>query len=161
MFATGIDAGKTETKGVVRMTNADEIVNFSSGEGEEYDVQFVVWFVQVIAEIFIEKLIGEIAESGAKVLVSGGAIGELAMHYIEKHQMMVVKINRFGNFLFFNVLLIVLSVANLICVVFATLWELLLLFVSANRCPKSLARARPSDPKSLDPRKVFVVVVTV
>ncbi len=77
VFATGIDAAKTETKGVVRMTKAEEIVNFSSGE-----------------EVFIEKMIAEIASSGVNVLVSGGAVGEMAMHYIEKHGMMVVKINR-------------------------------------------------------------------
>ncbi len=45
-------------------------------------------------EAFVEKLISEIAASGATVLVSGGAVGELAMHYIERAGIMVVKINR-------------------------------------------------------------------
>jgi hypothetical protein len=35
----------------------------------------------------------EIALSGATVLVSGGAVGEMAMHYIERAGMMVVKVN--------------------------------------------------------------------
>lgn len=76
VFATGIDANKTETKGTVRMTTADQLTSFSAGE-----------------EAFIEKIIDEIRESGAQVLVSGGAVSEMAMHYIERAGMLVVKIN--------------------------------------------------------------------
>ena len=46
VFATGIDANKTETKGTVRMTTADQLSNFSAGE-----------------ESFLEKIIQEIASS--------------------------------------------------------------------------------------------------
>lgn len=91
VFASGIDMAKTETKGgwvflvffcrisrkrttVVRMTKAEELLEFSTSE-----------------EKLIEKVIGEILESGVNVLVSGGAIGEMAMHFIEKAGVMVVK----------------------------------------------------------------------
>jgi T-complex protein 1 subunit theta len=49
----------------------------------------------------VERLIVEIAASGATVVVSGGAVGEMAMHYLEKHHIMVVKINRSSIFFFF------------------------------------------------------------
>jgi len=40
----------------------------------------------------LEEFIRGISESGAKVVVSGGAIGELAQHFCERLKMMVVKI---------------------------------------------------------------------
>ena len=33
-----------------------------------------------------------IAASGAKVVVSGGAIGEMAMHFLEKYNLMAVRV---------------------------------------------------------------------
>eukprot|EP01090_Pellita_catalonica_P013935 TRINITY_DN3431_c0_g1_i2.p3 TRINITY_DN3431_c0_g1~~TRINITY_DN3431_c0_g1_i2.p3 ORF type:complete len:267 (+),score=58.01 TRINITY_DN3431_c0_g1_i2:859-1659(+) len=39
----------------------------------------------------MEKVIKEISEAGTKVIVSGGNVGELALHYIEKYKMMVLK----------------------------------------------------------------------
>jgi T-complex protein 1 subunit theta len=55
VFATGIDASKTETKGVVRMTTAEDIINFSSGEE-----QFIERIVKEIAGNKIEKDVGVI-----------------------------------------------------------------------------------------------------
>lgn len=75
VFATGIDASKTETKGVVRLNTAQELQSFSVGE-----------------EQFIERIIGEIVGTGVNVVVSGGAISEMAMHYLERHHVMVVKV---------------------------------------------------------------------
>eukprot|EP01116_Phalansterium_solitarium_P018895 TRINITY_DN5141_c0_g1_i1.p1 TRINITY_DN5141_c0_g1~~TRINITY_DN5141_c0_g1_i1.p1 ORF type:complete len:538 (+),score=160.84 TRINITY_DN5141_c0_g1_i1:98-1711(+) len=75
IFAGGIDAAKTETKDTVLITSADQLLNYNRGE-----------------EQAIEKVIKAIAETGAKVLVAGGPIGELAMHFIERYQMMVIKV---------------------------------------------------------------------
>ncbi len=33
-----------------------------------------------------------ISESGAKVIVSGGNVGELAMHFVERYKLMLVKV---------------------------------------------------------------------
>jgi len=75
VFGAGIDAGKTETKGTVLIKNADDLLNFSKGE-----------------EKAMEDLIKGVHDAGVKVLVSGNAISELALHYIERYKMMVVKV---------------------------------------------------------------------
>eukprot|EP01112_Ceratiomyxa_fruticulosa_P006982 TRINITY_DN1798_c0_g1_i1.p1 TRINITY_DN1798_c0_g1~~TRINITY_DN1798_c0_g1_i1.p1 ORF type:complete len:540 (-),score=130.49 TRINITY_DN1798_c0_g1_i1:116-1735(-) len=75
VFSAGIDIGKTETKGTVKITNAEELLNFNKGE-----------------EKAMEEFIHGVAEAGVKVLVSGSTISELALHYIERYNMMVVKI---------------------------------------------------------------------
>jgi T-complex protein 1 subunit theta len=75
VFASGIDAAKTETKDSVLIKNAQDLLNYNLSE-----------------EKAMEKVIKEIAESGAKVIISGASIGEMALHFIERYQMMVVKI---------------------------------------------------------------------
>eukprot|EP00824_Muranothrix_gubernata_P018914 TRINITY_DN38411_c0_g1_i1.p1 TRINITY_DN38411_c0_g1~~TRINITY_DN38411_c0_g1_i1.p1 ORF type:complete len:573 (-),score=149.29 TRINITY_DN38411_c0_g1_i1:37-1590(-) len=75
VFAGGIDASQTETKGTVLIHNADELKAYNRGEEEA-----------------MEKMIKEVADAGINVVVSGGAIGEMALHFIERYGMMVVKI---------------------------------------------------------------------
>ena len=59
----------TETKGTVLITNADELINFSKSEEES-----------------MEKLVKPLAESGVTCVVSGGKIGELALHMLDKYK---------------------------------------------------------------------------
>ena len=59
----------TETKGTVLITNADELINFSKSEEES-----------------MEKIVKPLAESGVTCVVSGGKIGELALHMLDKYQ---------------------------------------------------------------------------
>ncbi len=40
----------------------------------------------------LEALIKGIADSGARVVVAGSAIGEMALHFVEKHGMMALRI---------------------------------------------------------------------
>lgn len=40
----------------------------------------------------LEQYIKAVADSGAKVVVSGGSIGEMAMHFIEKYGLMAIRI---------------------------------------------------------------------
>lgn len=40
----------------------------------------------------MEKIIKEISESGAKVVVAGSSIGEMALHFLERYKLMVVKV---------------------------------------------------------------------
>jgi T-complex protein 1 subunit theta len=75
VFASGIDSAKTETKGTVLIQNADELLSFAKGEEQQ-----------------IEQAVAEIAASGVTCVVSGGVIGELAMHYLERHGLMVIKV---------------------------------------------------------------------
>ena len=41
--------------------------------------------------IFI-KIIKSVAETGVNVIVSGGSIGEMALHFIERYHMMAIKV---------------------------------------------------------------------
>jgi len=75
VFAAGIELGKTETKGTVLIKNADDLLNYSKGE-----------------EKIMEDLVKGIADAGVKVLVSGAAISDLALHFIERYKMMAIKI---------------------------------------------------------------------
>lgn len=64
----------TETKGTVLLKSASELLNFSSGEEE-----------------LIEQQVKAIAEAGCSVLVCGGKIGEMALHFLNKYNFMVVR----------------------------------------------------------------------
>lgn len=76
MFTCPIDIQATETKGTVLLKTAEELMKFSSGE-----------------ENVLEAQIKAIADSGAKVIVSGGKYGDLALHYINKYKLMAVRLN--------------------------------------------------------------------
>jgi T-complex protein 1 subunit theta len=76
VFAAGLDIAKTETKANVVIHNAKELLEFSKGE-----------------ENSMHEMIKQVSESGAKVIVSGGSIGEMALHFIERYGMMAVKID--------------------------------------------------------------------
>jgi T-complex protein 1 subunit theta len=74
VFSAGIDVAKPETKDSVILKNAEELMNYNKSEEKN-----------------MEELIRKIAEAGTQVVVSGGAVGEMAMHFIERHKMMCVK----------------------------------------------------------------------
>lgn len=75
VFAQGIDTSSTETKGTVLIKSAQELTDYSRSE-----------------EAKLEELIKGIADSGATVVAAGAAIGEMAMHFLEKHGIMVIRI---------------------------------------------------------------------
>jgi len=74
VFGSGIDLGKTETKGVLKITNADQLLNFSKGE-----------------EKAMEDIIKAIADAGVNVVVSGGNISDMALHFLERYKIMAIK----------------------------------------------------------------------
>jgi len=75
IYTCPVDALQTETKGTVLIKTAEELTNFSRGE-----------------ETQLENQIKAIAESGAEVVVAGGKIGDMALHYINKYNMMAVRL---------------------------------------------------------------------
>ncbi|RMD41660.1 hypothetical protein DV735_g3505, partial [Chaetothyriales sp. CBS 134920] len=75
VFSCPIDISQTETKGTVLLKNASELTNFSKGEEEE-----------------LEKAIKELYDSGLRVVVAGSTVGELALHYLNKYSILVIKI---------------------------------------------------------------------
>ncbi|PAV23175.1 T-complex 1 [Pyrrhoderma noxium] len=75
VFTSGLDVAQTETKGTVLIHNAEEMLNFTSGE-----------------EKHMEKIFKEIADSGVKVIVAGSTVGELALHFLDRLGIAVVKV---------------------------------------------------------------------
>ncbi|KAF8570671.1 hypothetical protein P879_01059 [Paragonimus westermani] len=76
VFSCPVDALQTETKGTVLLTTADELTQFNKGE-----------------ENLMERHMQAIADSGVKVVVSGGKVGELALHYANKMGIMIVRLS--------------------------------------------------------------------
>ncbi|PNF38356.1 T-complex protein 1 subunit theta [Cryptotermes secundus] len=76
IYTCAVDIMQTETKATVLIKTADELMNFSRGE-----------------ENLLEKQIKSIALSGADVIVSGAKFGDMALHYINKYNMMGVHLN--------------------------------------------------------------------
>jgi len=74
VIACGLEMAKTETKGTVLIKSAKDLKEFSVGE-----------------EHLMEEIIKEIVDAGVNVIVSGGGVSDLAMHYCEKYKIMVVK----------------------------------------------------------------------
>lgn len=75
VFSCPVDWTQTETKGTVLIKNAKELKEFSSGE-----------------ENLLEEQIKSIKDAGVKVVVSGGKIGDMAQHFLNKYGLMSVKI---------------------------------------------------------------------
>ncbi|KAK1311122.1 T-complex protein 1 subunit alpha [Acorus calamus] len=76
VFAGGVDTSATETKGTVLIESAEQLENYAKTE-----------------EAKVEELIKAVADSGAKVIVSGAAVGEMALHFCERYKLMVLKIS--------------------------------------------------------------------
>ncbi|KAK2966363.1 hypothetical protein RJ640_021507 [Escallonia rubra] len=76
VFVGGVDTSATETKGTVLIHSAEQLENYAKSE-----------------EAKVEELIKAVAESGAKVVVSGAAVGEMALHFCERYKLMVIKIS--------------------------------------------------------------------
>ena len=75
VFSCPIDIIQTETKGTVLIKTADELMNFSTGE-----------------ENLLEAQIKAIADTGVKVVVAGGKVGDMALHYLNKYGIMAVRL---------------------------------------------------------------------
>jgi len=76
IYTCPVDINTTETKGTVLIKTAAELQDFSRGE-----------------ETLLESQIKAIADSGAKVVVSGGKIGDMALHYLNKYGLMAVRLS--------------------------------------------------------------------
>ncbi|KAF3394058.1 putative T-complex protein 1 subunit theta [Penicillium rolfsii] len=75
VFSCPIDISQTETKGTVLLKNAQEMVDFTKGEEDR-----------------LEIAIKELYDSGLRVVVAGSTVGDLAMHYLNRFNILVIKI---------------------------------------------------------------------
>ena len=75
VFSCPIDISQTETKGTVLLKNSKELYDFSKGE-----------------EAQMENAVKELKDSGLRVIVAGATVGELALHYLNRAGILVIKI---------------------------------------------------------------------
>jgi len=93
VFTNPIDVTQTETKGTVLIKNADEMLNFT--RGEEKHMEKVSIYVMRICALFPHsrsQIFKELADSGVKVIIAGTTVGELALHYLNRSQILVLKV---------------------------------------------------------------------
>jgi T-complex protein 1 subunit theta len=75
VYAEGIEAPGTETKGTVLLNNADELTNFTKND-----------------EARMEEFIKSIKDTGVELIISGGSISEIAGHFLNKYGIMALRI---------------------------------------------------------------------
>eukprot|EP01016_Furgasonia_blochmanni_P039426 TRINITY_DN489_c0_g1_i1.p1 TRINITY_DN489_c0_g1~~TRINITY_DN489_c0_g1_i1.p1 ORF type:complete len:514 (-),score=227.56 TRINITY_DN489_c0_g1_i1:347-1888(-) len=75
VYACPLDSNQAETKGTVLLKNAAELLNYTKSE-----------------ESYAENIVKTIAEAGVNLLVVGGTVSDLMLHYTEKYKLMVVKL---------------------------------------------------------------------
>lgn len=75
VYSCPLDTIQGETKGTVLIKNATELMNYSKGEED-------------LAEKFIQKLVA----ANVNVVVSGGTISDIVLHFLEKYRIMAVKV---------------------------------------------------------------------
>lgn len=75
VYTCGLDIAQTETKGTVLLKKADELLDFTHGEEKQ-----------------LEGYFKEIADSGVKLIIAGSGIGDLALHYLNRMGIAVVKV---------------------------------------------------------------------
>ncbi|KAJ6796544.1 T-complex protein 1 subunit theta [Iris pallida] len=82
VFVGGVDTSATETKGTVLIQSAEQLLCFLQLEN-----------YAKTEEAKVEELVKAVADAGAKVIVSGAAVGEMALHFCERYKLMVIKIS--------------------------------------------------------------------
>jgi len=75
VYTCPIDISQTETKGTVLLHNAKEMLEFTKGEEEQ-----------------LEAAVKELHDVGLRVVIAGSTVGELALHYLNRYGILVIKI---------------------------------------------------------------------
>jgi T-complex protein 1 subunit theta len=76
IFNESFDSKETDTKGTVRLNSADELMQYNFSE-----------------EKFIEGVVNKLKGLGVSVVVSGGKFGEMALHFLDKNDIMAVSVS--------------------------------------------------------------------
>lgn len=75
VFSEGVEAPSTEAKGTVLIESADELKQYNKTEEQR-----------------MEETIKSIHDAGVRVVISGGSISEIAQHFLNKYDIMTIKI---------------------------------------------------------------------
>lgn len=76
VFNNPLEAESGDTKGTVLLTTAEELKNYTKGEEE-----------------LMEKFVKKLSDAEINVVVSGGSISEVWLHYMEKYKIMVIRVH--------------------------------------------------------------------
>lgn len=86
MYGGGIEAQQTEAKGTVLIENAEQLMNFS--KVPLVKASSICQKPGVInkqgEESAMEDFVKGLAEAGVSVVISGGAVSEIALHFLDK-----------------------------------------------------------------------------
>ncbi|KAF7289927.1 hypothetical protein MIND_01367700 [Mycena indigotica] len=82
VFTSALDIAQTETKGTVLIKNAEEMLNFTTGEEKHLEM----------ASYTFHRIISQIASSGVSVIVGGSSMSDLVLHYLNRHNIAVLKV---------------------------------------------------------------------
>ena len=75
VYAAAIDVPATETKGTALIESAKDLMEYAKKE-----------------EGVMEELVGKLAKAGVNCVVTNSSVGDLALHFLEKFGIMVVKV---------------------------------------------------------------------
>lgn len=75
VFASGIEASNTEAKGTVLMKTAEDLKTYNKTE-----------------EAKMEETIQGIAETGVKLIVTGGNVSDMALHFMDRYGLLCLRI---------------------------------------------------------------------
>ncbi|KAJ2725634.1 T-complex protein 1 subunit theta [Coemansia sp. Benny D115] len=75
VFACPFDIGQTETKGTVLLHSASEMLDYTKGE-----------------EAQMATVVRELADAEVKVVVCGAGLGDLAVHYLDRHGILALRV---------------------------------------------------------------------
>lgn len=75
VFGCGFEAASAEAKSTILLKNADELLNYNKSEEKK-----------------MEDIVASIAATGVKGVVVNGTVSEMALHFLEKYQILVLKI---------------------------------------------------------------------
>lgn len=75
VFGCGFEAASAEAKSTVLLKNADELMNYNKSEEKK-----------------MEDVVAGIAAQGVKAVICNGTVSEMALHFLERYSIMVIKI---------------------------------------------------------------------
>jgi len=75
VYACGFEASSTEAKGTVLMKTADDLTSYNRSEEKK-----------------MQEIVESIKESGVKVIVTGGTLSDMALHFLDRNDMLCLKV---------------------------------------------------------------------
>jgi T-complex protein 1 subunit theta len=75
VYACGFEASSTEAKGTVLIRSAEELLNYNKSEEKK-----------------MEEIVEGIVATGVRMVIVNGSISEIALHFLDKYNLMILKI---------------------------------------------------------------------